>query len=207
MRINGPVAAVGIKSPDLFQKRLPGDRLVDVIDEIKNELFLRLIQEVSPAINLYLIVSSNSYEISEETECFSIEKMKYQNIKSYKKFKDLILSSRRYKATRDHVFEIKSEIYERPYSFNFNEKQIDFYNNHHGELESINEDVAEMNCGSNTLTLHINMNNNTKSYKFYLNNRFCKKVDYDSYIINVDKLEEAMHECLCDVIFHRENKG
>lgn len=180
---------------------------VDVIDEIKNELFLRLIQEVSHAIDLYLIVSSNSYEISEETECFSIEKMKYQNIKSYKKFKDLILSSRRYKVTRDHVFEIKSEIYERPYTFNFNENQIDFYNNHHGKLEkSINEDVAEMNCGSDILTLRINMNNNTRSHKFYLNGKSCK-VHYDSYDIHINKLEEAMHDYLCDVIFHRENKG
>ena len=180
---------------------------VDVIDEIKNELFSRLIQEVSPAINLYLIVSSNSYEISEGTECFSIEKMKYVNIKSYKRFKDLILSSRRYKAVRDQIFKIKSEINERPYTFNFNEDLINFYNDHHGKLDkSINEDVAVMNCGSDTLTLRINMNNNTKNYKFYLNGKSCK-VYYDSYDIHINKLEESMHESLCDVIFHRENRG
>lgn len=45
----------------------------------------------------YIIVSCNEYEMCDGEQCFDVQKMKYVSIKSYSKFKKVILDSRKYK--------------------------------------------------------------------------------------------------------------
>ena len=45
----------------------------------------------------YIIVSCNEYEMCDGEQCFDVQKMKYVSIKSYSKFKKVILESRKYK--------------------------------------------------------------------------------------------------------------
>ena len=45
----------------------------------------------------YIVVSCNEYEMCEGEQCFDVHKMKYVSIKSYSKFKKVVLESRKYK--------------------------------------------------------------------------------------------------------------
>lgn len=89
----------------------------DMIEDVK-----RCVLDPVSALNtqdyaVYIILSSNSYEMSEGTKCFSVEKLKYIPVGNYAAFKKAVLSSRVYKEKRDEVFRIKSRIAERPYEF------------------------------------------------------------------------------------------
>ena len=96
----------------------------DMIEDVKKYVLAPINTLNTQDLAVYVILSSNSYEMSEGTKCFSVEKMKYIPVNSYAAFKKAVLSSRTYKEKRDEVFRIKSRIAERPYEFNVDDELL-----------------------------------------------------------------------------------
>lgn len=69
------------------------------IDNIIDLKFVlnRAIQDNCTGTTFYIVVSCNEYEMCDGEQCFDVQKMKYVSIKSYSKFKKVILDSRKYK--------------------------------------------------------------------------------------------------------------
>ena len=69
------------------------------IDNIIDLKFVlnRAILDNRTGTTFYIVVSCNEYEMCEGEQCFDVHKMKYVSIKSYSKFKKVILDSRKYK--------------------------------------------------------------------------------------------------------------
>lgn len=69
------------------------------IDNIIDLKFVlnRAIRDNCTGTTFYIIVSCNEYEMCDGEQCFDVQKMKYVSIKSYSKFKKVILDSRKYK--------------------------------------------------------------------------------------------------------------
>lgn len=95
---------------------------VDVIDLVKKAL-AGLCRTAPEGVRTYVVLSSNSYEMSEGTNCFSVEKMRYVGIKSYHAFRKAVYSSLAWKEKRDEVLDAKAEIESRPYEFSFMEEK------------------------------------------------------------------------------------
>lgn len=69
------------------------------IDNIIDLKFVlnRAILDNRTGTTFYIVVSCNEYEMCDGEQCFDVQKMKYVSIKSYSKFKKVILDSRKYK--------------------------------------------------------------------------------------------------------------
>lgn len=100
---------------------------LDMAEDIKKYVFEPLLKMADDDLRVYIIVSSNSYEMSEGTACFSIEKMAYIPVGSYGAFKKAVLSSRAYKEERDKVFKEKNEIAERRFGLFVDEELLEKY--------------------------------------------------------------------------------
>lgn len=74
---------------------------IDNVQEFKDDC-LRIIPQVFPKRDIYIIVSANEYEMCVGEKCFDVQRGKYVSIKSYQKYKTTILKSREYK---DSLFE------------------------------------------------------------------------------------------------------
>lgn len=98
--------ASGIK--DNYEVRSTKDELWILIDAADSGLSIdniidlkfvlnRAIQDNCTGTTFYIVVSCNEYEMCDGEQCFDVQKMKYVSIKSYSKFKKVILDSRKYK--------------------------------------------------------------------------------------------------------------
>lgn len=87
----------------------------DIIEDVKQYLFEPLIREIKMPV--YLIVSSNSWEMSEGTMCYSVHNQSYLRVSSYQGYKKAVLKSREEKELRDDIFQKKIEILKRPQEF------------------------------------------------------------------------------------------
>ena len=96
----------------------------DMIEDIKKYVFDRLLALSCDGLRVYIIVSSNSYEISEGTMCFSVHRMGYVPIRSYSRFTKEVKASRAEKDKRDHILRLRAEISRRPCDFTVNEAMI-----------------------------------------------------------------------------------
>lgn len=69
------------------------------IDNIIDLKFVlnRALQDNSTGKDIYIIISCNEYEMCVGEKCFDVQKMRYVSIKSYDKFRKVILESREYK--------------------------------------------------------------------------------------------------------------
>lgn len=72
---------------------------VDAIVDLKRGLF-DTIFETCPDKNIYIIVSANEYEMARDEMCFDVVSCRYVNIKSYNRYRNLVLKSREYKDAR-----------------------------------------------------------------------------------------------------------
>lgn len=72
---------------------------VDSIVDLKEGLF-KSIFETYPNKDIYIIVSANEYEMARGEACFDVVGCRYVNIKSYDRYRSLILKSREYKDNR-----------------------------------------------------------------------------------------------------------
>ena len=101
----------------------------DVISIVKKTLF-DFYEKHKNKLDLYILLSSNSWEMSEGTNCFSLEKMKYMDIRSYSTFCKQILQSAKRKKSRDRVFAIKQEISQRPREVILNKDLKEYISKH-----------------------------------------------------------------------------
>ena len=185
---------------------------MDVIQDIKECIFGNLLKEVPPEMDLYIILSSNSFEMSEGTSGFSIEKMRYIPVKTFSQFKKAVLSSALYKEDRDKVLLIKAEICERPYQFSFDEETAKDYS---GSRINMDRNCAEMILGQFRIVLNLFRKNYNykKTYRLYRKENDtwkeipCRDMDTDSFgSIWKDQVEKEMHEYLCRRVFLAEEK-
>ena len=124
---------------------------VDVIEDMKRYVFRQMLADLELSIQLYIIISSNSYEMSEGTNCFSVARCKYLPAATYAKYKKEVLFSAQYKAKRDDVFRIKRKIAELPREFIFNEDMAVKYGGHTSFEEGV---VASMAIRNYRLVLY-----------------------------------------------------
>lgn len=72
---------------------------VDAIEDLKRGLF-DTIFGCYPDKDIYIIASANEYEMARGEKCFDTVNCRYVNIKSYERYRSLVLKSREYKDER-----------------------------------------------------------------------------------------------------------
>ena len=191
---------------------------VDMIEDIKEYLFRSLMKAVPEDTDLYVVISSNSYEMSEGTQCFSLEKMDYIPVGDYKAFKKAVLSSRRCKEKRDDVFAKKAEIAGRKYTFTADKRLLEAARDN---TEASGE-VLSMELAPYRLVMNLKMKrwNGRLTPALYIRDgggwkkRKCsyeEETDADLDIfglsgINEKKMEEEMHSWLVRQVFLYERR-
>lgn len=74
---------------------------IDNIQEVKNDLFKLVISDCkSRGINIYIVVSANSYEMASGERCMDIWDGKYVRFNNYDEYKKFILKTRKRKDKR-----------------------------------------------------------------------------------------------------------
>lgn len=179
---------------------------VDMIDDVKKYLLDPVNELNGQDIRVYLILSSNSYEMSEGTKCFSVEKMKYIPVKNYKAFHNAVLSSRRYKRKRDDVFRVKREIAERPYDFIVDAGLLDESDS--DKKKGVSGDLLTAELYPYRLVVHRGWRNWSYRDRYYLykkENGMWKKIQCDFEepwsLSDPEEIREDVHEYLCRKVF------
>ena len=72
---------------------------IDAIEDLKRGLF-DTIFEMYPDKEIYIIVSANEYEMARGEMCFDVVNCRYVNIKSYDRYRKIVMKSREYKDAR-----------------------------------------------------------------------------------------------------------
>ena len=178
----------------------------DHIEDIKEYVFRKILDAVPEETRVYIIVSSNSYEMSAGTACFSVAKMRYLPIRSYNAFLKEIRASRKYKEERDEVLRIKAEIREHPYTLTMSDE--DYRTFHSWDGEDVDKDVAVMEKGPYRMVLHLKEGQRHRRSTISLykkENGIEKKVPCGEVMIdsmsNPREIKEEMHECICRKMF------
>jgi len=74
---------------------------IDYIDELKEKLFQFIIDDCKKkGIDIYFVVSANSYEMARESDCFDVYEGKYKKFKDYEEYREFILERRKIKEMR-----------------------------------------------------------------------------------------------------------
>ena len=77
---------------------------LDTIYDVKKYMIDPVINRCKNSnINLYLIITSNKFELTHNTKCILANKLEYININSYQQFKNVIVESRIMKDMREGV--------------------------------------------------------------------------------------------------------
>ena len=72
---------------------------IDNVVELKDELF-KLILDIHKHKEVYIVITANAYEMARGEQCFDVINGKYVSIKSYEKYRSVILKSRDKKDAR-----------------------------------------------------------------------------------------------------------
>lgn len=186
---------------------------LDMIQDVKDYMLAPL-DELKNRLNIYIIISSNSYEMSEGTKCFSVEKMKYIPVRSYNAYKKAVLSSRGYKKARDDVFRVKAEIAERPCSTTVNEEL--WLETEKSDVSKIEGDVLEMELHPFKFILHIKKQDywtEASCFLFRKEGEDWKKINCrdledepSSRFECLDETREDIHRYLCQKVFKYEKQ-
>ena len=72
---------------------------IDNVVELKDELF-KLILDIHKDKEVYIVITANAYEMARGEQCFDVINGKYVSIKSYEKYRSVILKSRDKKDAR-----------------------------------------------------------------------------------------------------------
>ena len=185
---------------------------VDILEDIKEQVFNRLVELYKDKIKLYLIISSNSYEISENTKCFSVGKLRYININSYKSFKKEILLSKEYKEKRDIVFIIKDKIHTLDEEFYCDDNLLKAVNDWRLEKIKGKKTVAKLTKYDYTIELVVKVGRDySLSRKFIIYDKNDKNYKCQNSIdrirFNKDSLVQDMREILEEIIFKEISKN
>lgn len=73
---------------------------IDAIEDLKKGLF-DVIFETSTDKDVYIIASANEYELARGEKCFDVVNCRYVNIKSYDRYRKVVMKSREYKDSRN----------------------------------------------------------------------------------------------------------
>ena len=94
---------------------------------------------VNMKINLYVVISTNSYELCIGNNCLDVNSLKYINIKSYNKFADIVRKSRMRKTARyDEIESLKNN---RRIKIKRERPGIDLHN---AEGEIVTEEIQKL---------------------------------------------------------------
>ena len=185
----------------------------DYIEDIKDGVFGKIIDSAPEGTRIYIIASSNSYEMSSGTMCFSVEKMRYVNIRSYDAFVKAVKSSRKYKAKRDEVLALKAEIASRPYTYSKDDRLMECLDTfYHGGPAKGNAAFMEM-CGYR-MVLAVKASRSDTGARFELYRRGGEgyvripagNADIDTCWLRKEDVETKMHGYLCRRVFLDERK-
>lgn len=72
---------------------------IDNVVKLKDELF-KLILDIHKDKEVYIVITANAYEMARGEQCFDVINGKYVSIKSYEKYRSVILKSRDKKDAR-----------------------------------------------------------------------------------------------------------
>lgn len=72
---------------------------IDSIEDLKHGLF-DTIFKTYPDKDVYIIVTANEYEMARGEMCFDVVGCRYVNIKSYERYRNIVMKSREYKDSR-----------------------------------------------------------------------------------------------------------
>lgn len=72
---------------------------VDNITEIKEQLFQTILSD-NKGVDIYIIVSANTFEMCLNEQCLDVRTGKYKQFKSYNAYRNFVLKSREYKDMR-----------------------------------------------------------------------------------------------------------
>ena len=72
---------------------------IDAIEDLKRGFF-DTIFNTYPDKDVYILVTANEYEMARGEKCFDVVGCRYVNIKSYDRYRNLVLKSREYKDAR-----------------------------------------------------------------------------------------------------------
>lgn len=186
---------------------------LDVLEDVKEYFFKTMMEKIPENKDIYIICSSNSYEFSEDTQIFSVEKMRYVSVKSYDKYKSVIKSSIERKRERDDVFRVKREIYQLPCSWKIDEEAIEKYENR-GDVKA---DAFILECENYRMTIILKKKDYASQIFTKLEKKkgdkyveiSCKDFEgIDGWKIRKDEVKEDMHDYVCQRIFRdRKRKG
>jgi energy-coupling factor transporter ATP-binding protein EcfA2 len=74
---------------------------IDYIIDIKENLFNFVIKDCKEkGIDIYFVVSANSYEMARDSNCFDVYEGKYKKFKDYEEYREFILERRKIKEKR-----------------------------------------------------------------------------------------------------------
>ena len=73
---------------------------IDNVIEMKDLFQLVLNDAKQMGIELYIVISSNEYELVDGAECLDVTSGKYMQFKSYSEYKEFILETRKQKNKR-----------------------------------------------------------------------------------------------------------
>ena len=97
---------------------------IDAIEDLKRGLFATSF-EVYPDKEIYIIVSANEYEMARGEMCFDVVNCRYVNIKSYDRYRKIVMKSREYKAARIEAAVKRNEAKEEAEAPDENEEDDD----------------------------------------------------------------------------------
>ena len=185
---------------------------LDMIEYVKKYLFDVLMKKLPSESDVYIISSSNSYELAEETQMFLIAKMAYADIKSYNTYKKKIHESLDYKEKRDHILDVKFEIRHTECEWKINENNVKMIN----EGKCVNDDeIITLFVNDYKMVCSVNSDDSSSETKFSIykkeNDEFVKqrnpKMYFNSYWnFNLKEIQEEMHDNLCEFIFQDYKK-
>jgi hypothetical protein len=179
---------------------------LDMIEDVKKYLFDELCRLSDKDNRIYIISSSNSFELSEGTKCFSIEKMRYIDAKTFPAYRKAVLSSRKFKEKRDEILRVFGEVANMAFTYDYNEKLVEeTRRTHKGTIEG---DMAVLTVGGYRMTAHMKSRGETTTKTCFIERmsdgkRFsCKKYEDEIFDTrdNKERLRKEMHEVLCRVI-------
>ena len=190
---------------------------VDMIEIIRENMLRPLLSGGPDGMEIYILISSNSYELSENTDCFSLARCKYVNIRNYQSFCKEIRYSRDYKRQRDEIFFIKNKISHAGYDFSFNEYLAEKYGSIHSGSK-ITGVVASLAGADFKIEMVVNITRNESNSRFRVYKRQADG-DFVNYIlpksINVPQIDFHIREkdaksdllsLMTDIVYHDKYK-
>lgn len=191
---------------DAVDSGLSADFIEDFKDMLRN--LYKDIMQAHPLMQVYILVTSNSYETCHGTSVYSVAKNRYVNIRTYEAFVKETRASREYKVQRDHVFVAKEEIAKRPYTFVCDEDLLQDWPFNHEENETAEAAVMELE-NFRLVVCPGDYGNELRLYRKSEDGEYtmlsCKDAEIDSYSY-AKRLKQEMHEYLCERVYKEEMK-